>query len=200
MKKLLAFTGKMGSGKTTACDYLVSQGGYVKVNFKDALVEEMKERLPDALEAIRMHQNTMSVNFDDGTHWTVDRLFRDKPQIMRALMQNYGTEVRRRDDPDYWTKRYKQRVQDFLEEGLNVVTDDCRFLNEAQTVKSLGGQIIKIERSDITHTGSHQSEMEMDSIVADTILHTEPGDLKGLYQQIDFMGKVEFHKEHDLGI
>ena len=193
MTKLLAFTGKMGSGKTTACDYLVSQGGYVKVNFKNALVEEMKERLSDTLEEMADAYSLMGEMFD------VDTLFQKKPPLMRALMQNYGTEVRRRDDPDYWTKQYRKRVEEAFAQGYNVVTDDCRFLNEAQTVKSLGGQIIKIERSDITHTGSHQSEMEMDSIVADTILHTKPGDLKGLYQQIDFMGKVEFHKEHDLG-
>lgn len=187
---LYAFTGKMGSGKTTACDYLVSKGGFVKVNFKDALVAEMKERLPGVLIQMVDDRNSWCDEYGCEQNWTIDRLFAEKPPIMRALMQNYGTEVRRRDDPDYWTKQYIKRVEDAFAQGFNVVTDDCRFLNEAQAVKDLGGEIVKIVRSDITGRSTHQSEVEMDSIVPDKVLNTEPGQLEALYAQLDFLSAI----------
>lgn len=183
---LLAFTGKMGSGKTTACDYLIEKGGYVRVNFKDALVAEMKERLPDVLQIMAIGENWLGLG-DMEIQAHVSQLFTDKPPLMRALMQNYGTEVRRKDDPDYWTKQYERSVKEAFAHGFNVVTDDCRFLNEAETIKGLGGKIARIERSDITSTGTHQSEVEMDKIVADYILHTDKGQLTQFYQQIEFI-------------
>jgi len=176
MTTLYAFTGKKGSGKSTAAKYVAKKTGAVRINFKDALVQEMKENFPDLLEELSYLYNPDEHGMEG---WNF--LFREKPDLVRALMQNYGTEVRRGDNPDYWTQKWFYKVNQLD----NVVTDDVRFLNEAKGVKFLDGVIIRIIRSDITSTKGHLSETEMDQIEADYTVEVEKGDLIDLYQQLD---------------
>jgi len=65
-----------------------------------------------------------------------------KRPTVRRLLQEYGTEVRRHDDPDYWVKRYAEAATK-LE---RVVTPDVRFLNEAAAVRALGGLVVRVVR------------------------------------------------------
>jgi len=44
--KLIAFVGFKQSGKTTASQYLQEKHGYIRHNFKDALVREIKQNFP----------------------------------------------------------------------------------------------------------------------------------------------------------
>ena len=183
---IIGFVGKMGSGKSTACEYLAEAFEDVKrVNMKDGLVREMKERLPNVLDELVGNQNDIEGEWGDGSEWSVERLFQEKPPIMRALMQNYGTEVRRGDDPDYWVKQWKNTVDRVAnQERFHVVCDDVRFLNEAKAVKEMGGVIVRIVRTDITDTGTHQSEIEMDQIKADYTVTAEKGQHQKLYSQL----------------
>jgi len=82
-----------------------------------------------------------------------------KRPTVRRLLQEYGTEVRRHDDPDYWVKRYAEAATK-LE---RVVTPDVRFLNEAAAVRALGGLVVRVVRpghvSAINNAGAaHVSE------------------------------------------
>lgn len=172
---IIAFGGKARSGKTTASDYVTTHyKDFVKINFKDSLVEEMRENFPDVLDSIASL-----------TEMTVDELFAEKPPIMRELMQNYGTEVRRKDHPNYWVIKWAQKVNKALSSGKNVVLDDCRFLNEASAVKDIDGHTIKIVRTDITDTGKHQSETEMEKIKYDEEFICDKGEHEKLYGLID---------------
>ena len=100
---------------------------------------------------------------------------------MRALMQNYGTDVRRKDNRNYWTQQWSQA----LCPELDTVTDDVRFLNEAEAVKTEGGIIIRLTRSDIETGGTHLSETEQLEIVADHTIECDPGDHEALYRALD---------------
>ena len=173
---ILGFTGKMGTGKSTLCSYLElkSDKQRVRINFKDALVEEMKKNFDPVMNKI-------------AAFYGIDKnlLFQEKPPIMRALMQCYGTEVRRGDDPDYWTKQWKKKVTGATEKGYDVLTDDVRFRNEAEAVREVGGVVIRVVRSDIQETGSHQSEVEMDSIVSNFEILSVKGELGSSYDQLE---------------
>lgn len=174
---IIAFTGLAGSGKTTASDYLVQKYGFKKINFKDALVAEMKDRLGDTLEQlVQMYYTAHGIK-------SVDELFQKKPPVMRALLQNYGTEVRRRDDDNYWVNRWSATIDNCNSE--NVVVDDCRFLNEAKVVKDYSGTIIRIVRTDITNTGNHQSEVEQMNINHDYEFVANNGEQEKLYKYLD---------------
>ena len=187
---IIGFTGKAQSGKTTACTHIVETlRDVTKIGFKDALVEEMKKNFPDLLEGIinQYHaRNAIEGVWDDG--WDVRRLFEDKPPLMRALMQNYGTDVRRGDNPEYWTKQWKAMVAQT--EG-HIVCDDVRFLNEADAIRDVGGIIVKIVRTDITDTGNHISETEMDKIIPHYVIKAGKGELAKLYKELQNIYELE---------
>lgn len=163
--------GPKGSGKTTAADYLVKEHGFNKVSFKDGLVEEMKERLPDTLEAL-------AINHD----LTEDELFVLKPPVMRALMQNYGTEVRRGDDPNYWVKITKKKLK---ETKGPIVVDDVRFFNELSALTEMDAVFVRLTRDDVTVDTDHQSETEQQKFVEDFEIKREAGSHKALYKALD---------------
>lgn len=168
---IIGICGFRGTGKSETAKYLNEQYGFTRVNFKDGLVQEMKERLPDTLKAI-----------GDMYQLTIDELFQIKPSVMRALMQNYGTEVRRQDDDAYWVNTWLRSVSEL---DSNVVVDDVRFHNEHEAVTSQGGILIRIKRSDITSGGQHKSETEQLEFDADFTIEVERGDIAGLHAQVD---------------
>lgn len=179
---LIAFTGKKQSGKTTATKYVLPKLKAYPINFKDALLKDIKDKFPDLLAEIEKHYDSSDY---DGWGWTVDRLFQEKPPLIRALFQNYGTNVRRADREDFWVYKWKEDVVPLLQAERKVVTDDVRFLNEAQAIKDLGGIIIRIERTDLESTDTHQSETEMDQITPDHTISVKTGELDKLKQELD---------------
>lgn len=206
MTMIIAFTGYKGTGKSTAAAYLESKYGFVRHNFKDALIAEIKEKFPDLLREIAQASPRERLLFKtgeftngsiipiDATHLTIDDLFIQKPPLMRALMQNYGTEVRRGDDPDYWTTEWmKGAVERFKKGETNLVTDDVRFINEAETIRDFGSllnipyeyKIIRLTRPDMLTGGDHVSETEQLQIEADHTIELEPGNFDKLYSELD---------------
>ncbi len=174
---LTAFVALKGSGKTEACKYIQSiDADAVCVNFKDALIEEIRETMPGLLDNL-----SQIYNMD------VDDLFIQKPPAARSLLQNFGTDLRRQYDrrPDYWVEKWIEATKKELKKGNHVLVDDCRFLNEAEAVRELGGTIIKIVRTDITSNDTHKSETEMREIECDTIIYTSTGDFDGFFASID---------------
>ena len=157
--KVLAFTGKKGAGKSTArnaAELQLHELGYktIRINFKDALIDTMKKQLPNTLKLIGEVYNL-----------DVDGLFENKPEIMRSLMQEVGTEIYRGLEDNWWVNQYLEKAAQ-VEEGTIVITDDLRFLNEAEVVNTFGGMIVRINRlnyEDSSNT-THSSETEMDKI------------------------------------
>ena len=169
---IIGLTGLARSGKSTVAKYVSEEHSFKRLNFKDGLVAEMLDNLPDVLNELK-----------DTYACTLDELFKEKPPTMRALMQNYGTEVRRGDDPDYWVKKWKEQADEL---AGNIVVDDVRFINEAKAVTDNGGIIVRVSRPDRTEKGySHKSETEQNDIEPDFTIISSTGDLAGLYREIE---------------
>ena len=158
-------------GKSTAAKHLEGRG-FTRINMKDALVAELRKNFPDLLPKL-----------GDIYNMTVDELFEIKPPAMRALMQNYGTEVRRGDKGSYWTDQWELSAGN--SENRNIVVDDVRFINEAEAVRHQGGILIRLTRPDITDGGTHASETEQLEIVADHTIECEAGGHGKLYNALD---------------
>lgn len=169
---IIGITGLRRSGKTTVSKYLQAEHGFVAHNFKAAIIQEMKDKFPETLDALCRHL--------EGANNTVDGLFEEKPRAMRALMQNFGTDVRRAEDPNYWVDKWSKSLPDD-----NVVVDDVRFLNEADAIRLLGGVIIRVQNPDITSGGSHVTETEQEQIDADFSLEAEMGNKIELFRQTE---------------
>lgn len=81
---------------------------------------------------------------------------------VRRILQWWGTEYRREQDPDYWTKAWTEKVTHLDLANSHVLIDDVRFMNELNAIKELGGLIIKIERPGFNGAGNHASETSLD--------------------------------------
>ena len=62
---------------------------------------------------------------------------------------------------------------------------DVRFPNEVDVIKRMGGIIVRIERDDVTDTGTHESETALDNFEADYTIRAEKGDFGLLHMSLD---------------
>lgn len=150
---IIALTGKMGSGKTTALNIMKNLMDFRYVKFAAPLYQ-LQEEIYKFLD----------LPYEPGQ-------LKD-----RRLLQVLGTDWGRNYDTNIWVNAWEREVNKAYDAGWNVVTDDCRFLNEAQKVKQLGGFIIKIEgpqRGNFLSGQSHASEAEINDIIPNfTIYNT----------------------------
>jgi len=188
---IIGLTGFKQVGKSTAASHLETKHGFSRHNMKDALVAELRQNFPDLLQKLveleypsRMFSDKVAQQKWIDQAW-IDQLFLDKPPLMRALMQNYGTEVRRKDNPDYWVNQWKKNSY----ANELIVVDDVRFENEGRAVRDRGGIIIQLTRPDIASGGTHASEQEALDIKADYTISVAKGDHEGLYRQLDTIVK-----------
>jgi len=152
-KQIVGLGFQIGVGKDTVADMLVSQHGFVKMRFADALKE--------AVCAIYGWKREQMEDLD--FKMAEDPFWRTTP---REVLQRFGTEACR--DimrKDIWVKALQRRIQD-SDQG-KIVVPDVRFLNEIESVRKWGGHAIRITRPGWTPPGakpnqlSHSSEREL---------------------------------------
>ena len=107
--------GKMGSGKTTAANFLVEKHGFVKMSLADPMRQITKEIF--------------------GIESKTDPRY-------RRIMQKLGTDWFRSEDPDVWVRYLLKRVE---QETRPVVVDDVRFPNEAITLNRCGWKLVYLD-------------------------------------------------------
>lgn len=81
---------------------------------------------------------------------------------VRRILQWWGTEYRRAQDSDYWTKAWGRKVETLDLDELHVLVDDVRFMNELQVIREHGGLIVKVERPGFDGANNHASETSLD--------------------------------------
>ena len=158
-RKIIAFTGVAGSGKSTAAQYLVERHGFERVRFAG--------RLKDMMRALGLSEREIEGDL------------KEKPCALlagktpRYAMQTIGTEWGRDIiDHDLWVRVWADRVAK-LPAGKPVVVDDCRFPNEAATVRALGGNIVRIMRPGAGTSSAHLSETHTHEMRPDITLRND---------------------------
>lgn len=201
---LIGFTGKKRNGKTTATKIakrLLEDNGYVvsRINFKDALIRKIQDNMPETLSVILRDQNELDSTFMHRLLGEVPyRSFRDlfevKPDVVRALMREVGTNIYRNEiDNDYWVnafkETYKDRVQKLKEvfgktQKIAIIVDDVRFHNERKMIQKLKGDVVKIVRTGYDNgTDTHPSEAEMDEFEVMELNAKNPEELETLIKR-----------------
>ena len=164
---IIGISGKSGSGKSTIAKHLAQRYGYTEIGFADALKREVQEKLPRTLQAYIQTVYPVTSHHLGYENLLHRLLYVQRDPVTRALLQEWGTDLRRAELPHYWVRAWKERV---WEQDLNVVTPDCRFRNEMEAIKTeaLHGnpaQLWKVECPGHTSAEAegHLSETEMDS-------------------------------------
>ena len=118
-----------------------------------------------------------------------NREIQDRPGqtavTVRRILQWWGTEYRRAQDPDYWTKAWGRKVEQFDLARMHVLVDDVRFINELNVIKEHGGLIVKIERPGFDGANNHASETSLDEYQAWDRVVVNNGTLDAFKAQIE---------------
>jgi hypothetical protein len=170
MEKLIALTGVARSGKSTIAKELAKYG-YTRSKFSQTL-KNMLLQIPGVTEEMtegKLKELPQSI--------LGDRTPRD---VMQTLGTEWGRDLV---SNKIWLDAWQRSVAHLK----YVVVEDLRFPNEADLVKSLGGEIWSVTREGYTPDG-HSSETEMSKIYPDVIIKNDSNKeslhamLKGIVQ------------------
>lgn len=130
---LVGVSGFARSGKDTAYEAIkeiFNEESIERVAFADALKQE-------CLDFLR--KNTGLSPFT-----TVDK----EKEMIRPFLVAYGTNIRRKLDPNCWIKSIEAKISQKQDVDLFVVTD-TRYTNESDWIKNKGGILIHINRDGV---------------------------------------------------
>lgn len=201
--KIIAISGLIGSGKDTVANYLISNHEFKR--------ESLAASLKDAVSSIfNWPRHLIEGDTQESREW------REKPNewwskklnmpnvTPRLILQLVGTEVFRNNfNENMWILSLENRL---LDNNSNVVITDCRFPNEIEMIRRLGGKLVWVKRhplpewydmaynvntcaphledSFIKQYGTHQSEFKWIGTEFDYVIHND-NSLNDLYKDID---------------
>ena len=169
--KLIALSGKRGSGKTSCANYLKHQYGATVISLAAPIKEEL-----------------VVLGFDKDLIYT-----KPSPEPIRALMIALG-QARRYVDPDYFVNVFLKKLAPHYTSGTGlVVCDDCRFLNEAEKFASYDASLIRVECPDILKVqpfvekvDDDISEISLDEYDSfDYVIRASHGSITAMHEQLD---------------
>lgn len=134
---IVALNGPAGGGKSAAADHLAQAHGFEPVKFAMPL-KTMLRAFYDT-QGLDPHETERRIEGD--LKETPDPLLNG--HTPRHAMETLGTEWGRICMGDeFWINAWRRKVQQV---PTAVVTDDCRFDNEAETVRELGGEVVRLK-------------------------------------------------------
>ncbi|MCZ2108547.1 MAG: hypothetical protein LC118_03085 [Dehalococcoidia bacterium] len=191
-----ALIGAPGSGKSSIADALG-----VRMSFADGVRREVAGYLGPILQ---MHSDEIrelldlwssGVTHSDILRYMTDPITKD---AFRPLLQVWGTDFRRAQDPDYWCRALETRIRRSMAEDSSrrLVVDDCRFPNEYNLLKSLGFKFVTLESGANTRPLSgaqlaHESERYWPRFSVDLVLDYKPGPGVQAQRILALMGEKE---------
>ena len=164
---LLALSGKLASGKDSLAYEAMNNLGHsdaVHVYFGDsikgevdqiiALISSREGTVDSFVREVESEQgvssdyiveivNLLLLEKNNSTLCTA----RDRTASMRRVLQLWGTEVRREQDPLYWVNKTLKTALSWACKGKSVYLTDARFPNEVTPAQSVGFVVVRVEIS-----------------------------------------------------
>lgn len=122
----LSLSGWMRSGKDTIASFLIEEYGYTKLSFAGALKAEVARGVGCRIEEMD----------EEPLHTQI-----------RPVLQAWGTEFRRSQDPDYWVKQALVAIEAMGNDPI--VFTDTRFVNELEALRGKGFITVEVRMSQI---------------------------------------------------
>lgn len=163
---LLALSGKLASGKDSLALGTMERLGVkepIHVYFGDSIKNEINQTIAllnslnrpsveQFAKLIEIEQGVSSVHlaeiaelliFDYEHNHKLEA--RDRTPNMRRVLQLWGTEVRRGQDPLYWVNKTLKKALTYALNGYSVYLTDARFPNEVAPSQEIGFVVGRVE-------------------------------------------------------
>lgn len=162
--KLIGITGRKFNGKDTVGNYYVSNHGYVRLAFADALKKACGEIFGFTDE--QLYGNEKEI---------IDEFWKVSP---RVVLQYVGTDLFREQlcqimpevGNNIWVKVVQKKILSAWKSNPNAcfVVTDVRFPNECKMIRDMGGIVIRVKRDSVNNTAdTHSSETEIENLTVD---------------------------------
>jgi len=152
---IIGITGYKGVGKDVAAQVFTNMG-FVHYKFANALKQ--------ALKILFLWDDQY---IEGPLKETIDERWGISP---RQAMQFFGTEIGRellpktfplfkeKNGDNYWVRYFKYWREQFKYQEVNIVVSDVRFPNEVDSIREMGGVILRISRPSVINNDPHVSE------------------------------------------
>ena len=139
---IIGVTGFIGSGKDTIADYLCTFHGFKRMSYAASLKDAVAAVFGWNREYLEGSTKTSREWREQKDVWWSERLGMDITP--RWVLQYWGTEVCRNGfHKDIWVASVENKLRQTDE---NIVITDCRFANEIQSIKNVGGYTMRVSR------------------------------------------------------
>ncbi|MCW8892795.1 MAG: hypothetical protein OQL18_05700, partial [Deltaproteobacteria bacterium] len=204
---IIGFAGKAASGKTTVARHILELLGENIVILPMAVV--LREEVENFIRQVGANDKVPLVYGDQNDkvrvfHIDAERALQLCPVwpdfvtmnqdiqdqsgqsavTVRRILQWWGTEYRRAQDPDYWTKAWEAKLREYDLSTTHVLVDDVRFINELDIIKKNGGSFIRIIRPGFNGANDHSSENSLDHYDHWDLVIENDGSLEQLKQKV----------------
>jgi hypothetical protein len=204
---ILGFAGKAATGKTTAAKHLAplldrecriipmamvlrdEVEAFLRSVGADISVPLVYGDQQDKVRVFHVDQQAARLACPQWDHFVAENPdIQDRPGqtavTVRRILQWWGTEYRRAEDPDYWTKAWSRKIEQFDLDSVHILVDDVRFMNELVTIKAHGGRVVKIERPGFAGANNHTSETALDDYADWDAILVNDGSLSDFFQKV----------------
>jgi hypothetical protein len=142
-KIIIGVCGRIGSGKDTVADYLVNTHGFKRMSFAGSLKDSVSVIFGWDRELLEGRTRQSREWREKPDTWWAERL--DIPNLTpRWILQHWGTEVCRQGfHNEIWIHSLEHKLENTTD---NVVISDVRFPNEIDSIRRVGGLVVKTTR------------------------------------------------------
>lgn len=188
LPSVIGISGAFGAGKDAVADILSRRFDYARRAFADVLRGEAAECVNGTVDPECAPEDIRGVLARlRGSAGQSSAAIYQKPTSpdVRRLLQWWGTEYRRFQDPEYWIKAMDRLPRPYL-----LTVPDVRFRNELDWIRSVGGQSWKVERPggfyqyEASAIKGHLSERDLEGAEFNAVL-CNSGTLEDLEREVE---------------
>ena len=163
MTQIIAFAGRKQSGKTTSAEFIKKYSSNIRLDSGvyyniDSKIYNFADPLKTLCIDILGLGYNQCYGSDEDKNQLVNCYWDNKQLTAREVLQIVGTDMFRKMQNHVWSNATIRQI--LREQPSLAIIADCRFPNEVDAIKNVGGIVIKLTRN--PYNSDHASEIALD--------------------------------------